>query len=91
LPELPTVSHFLPGFEQSAFFGIGAPRNTPTEIVDRLNSEINAGIADLEVSARLAEVAGPVLAGSPAEFRELIEEETEKWGSVIKMLDRKPS
>jgi tripartite-type tricarboxylate transporter receptor subunit TctC len=90
-PELPTVSHFLPGFEQSAFFGVGAPRNTPIEIVERLNSEINTGLADPEISARLAAVSGPVLPGSPAQFRKLVEEEAEKWGRVTRMLGMKPS
>src|SRR5215468_2053138 len=86
LPELPTVGDFLPDFEQSAFFGIGAPRNTPAEMVDRLNKEINAGLADPKIKARLADVAGPVLPGSPADFGKLIKQETEKWGKVIRML-----
>jgi tripartite-type tricarboxylate transporter receptor subunit TctC len=91
LPELPTVGDFLPGFEQSAFFGIGAPRNTPGEIVDRLNREINAGLADPKIKARLADVAGPVLPGSPADFGKLIKQETEKWGEVIRMLGIVPA
>jgi tripartite-type tricarboxylate transporter receptor subunit TctC len=91
LPELPTVDDSLPGFEQSAFFGIGAPRNTPAEIVDRLNKEINSGLADPEVKARLAVVAGPVLPGSPADFGKLVKQETEKWGKVIKMLGIGPA
>jgi tripartite-type tricarboxylate transporter receptor subunit TctC len=91
LPELPTVADFLPGFEQSAFFGIGAPRNTPAEIVDRLNKEINAGLADPKIEARLADVAGPVLPGSPADFAKLIKQETEKWGKVIRMLGIAPT
>jgi tripartite-type tricarboxylate transporter receptor subunit TctC len=86
LPELPTVGDFLPGFEQSAFFGVGAPRNTPGEIIGRLNAEINAGLAEPKIRARLAEVAGPVLPGSPADFGKLIAEETEKWGKVIKLV-----
>jgi tripartite-type tricarboxylate transporter receptor subunit TctC len=86
LPQLPTVGDFLPGFEQSAFFGIGAPRNTPAEIVDRLNKEINAGLADPKIKARLAVVAGPVVPGSPADFGELVKQETEKWGKVIRIL-----
>jgi tripartite-type tricarboxylate transporter receptor subunit TctC len=90
LPELPTVGDFLPGFEQSAFFGIGAPRNTPPGIVEALNKEINAGLADTKIKARLAEVAGPVLPGSPADFGKLIAEETEKWGKVIKFVGIKP-
>jgi tripartite-type tricarboxylate transporter receptor subunit TctC len=84
LPELPTVGDSLPGFEQSAFFGLGAPMRTPVEIIDKLNAEINAGLADARIKARLAEVAGPVLAGSPADFGKLIAEETEKWAKAIR-------
>jgi tripartite-type tricarboxylate transporter receptor subunit TctC len=90
LPDLPTVGEFLPGFEQSAFFGIGAPRNTPREIVDRLNAEINAGLVDPRTEARLAEVAGSVLLGSPADFGELIARETEKWAKVIRHVGIRP-
>jgi tripartite-type tricarboxylate transporter receptor subunit TctC len=90
LPDLPTVGDFLPGFEQSAFFGVGAPRNTPDVIVDKLNKEINAGLADPKIKARLAELAGPVLPGSPADFGRLLAEETEKWGKVIKFAGIKP-
>jgi tripartite-type tricarboxylate transporter receptor subunit TctC len=89
LPDLPTVGDFLPGFEQSAFFGIGAPYRTPAEIVDRLNAEINAGLADPKMKARLAEV-GSLLPGSPAAFGKLIAHETEKWGKVIKFAGIKP-
>ena len=78
------------GFEQSAVFGIGAPRNTPHEIIDRLNKEINVGLADTKVKARLAELAGPVLPGSPADFGKLIAGETEKWAKVIKFAGIKP-
>jgi tripartite-type tricarboxylate transporter receptor subunit TctC len=91
LPDLPTVGDFLPGFEQSAFFGIGAPRNTPAEIIYKLNTEINAGLAYPKIKARLAEVAGPVLSGSPADFGKLIADETEKWGKVIKAVGIKAS
>jgi tripartite-type tricarboxylate transporter receptor subunit TctC len=91
LPELPTVGDFLPGFEQSAFFGVGAPIRTPVEIIDRLNAEINAGLTDARIKARLAEVAGPVLAGSPADFGKLISHETEKWGRVVKLVGVKPN
>jgi tripartite-type tricarboxylate transporter receptor subunit TctC len=90
LPELPTVGDFLPGFEQSAFFGVGAPIRTSVEIIDKLNAEINAGLADARVKARLAEVAGQVLAGSPADFGKVIAHETEKWGRVIKLVGIKP-
>jgi tripartite-type tricarboxylate transporter receptor subunit TctC len=91
LPEVPTVGDFLPGFEQSAFFGIGAPRDTPEEIVHRLNTEINAGLADPKVKARLASVAGPILPGSPSDFGKFIKQETEKWGKVIRMLGIAPA
>ena len=90
LPDLPTVGDFLPGFEQSAFFGIGAPRATPPEIIDRLNKEINSGLADPKIKARLAEIAGTALPGSPVDFRKLIAEETNKWGKVIKLVGIKP-
>jgi tripartite-type tricarboxylate transporter receptor subunit TctC len=90
LPDLPTVGDFLPGFEQSAFFGVGVPRNTPAEIINRLNNEINAGLADPKIKARLAEAAGPVLPGSPADFGNLLAQETEKWGKVIKLVGIKP-
>jgi tripartite-type tricarboxylate transporter receptor subunit TctC len=90
LPEFPTVGDFLPGFEQSAFFGVGAPKRTPAEVVDKLNTEINAGLADPKIKARLAEVAGPVLPGSPADFGKLVAQETEKWGKVIKFVGIKP-
>lgn len=83
-PDLPTVGDFLPGFEASAFFGVGAPKDTPSEVIDRLNKEINAGLADPEIKARLAELAGPALPGSPADFGKLIADETDKWGKVIK-------
>ena len=89
LPELPTVGDFLPGFEASAFFGIGAPRNTPAEIVNTLNKEINAGLTDPKMSARLTEL-GTVFPGSPADFGKLIAEETEKWGKVVKFSGAKP-
>ena len=75
---------FVPGYEASAWFGVGAPRNTPAEIVDKLNKEINAGLADPKIKARLADLGGTALAGSPADFGKLIAEETEKWGKVIR-------
>jgi tripartite-type tricarboxylate transporter receptor subunit TctC len=90
LPDLPTVGDFLPGFEQSAFFGVGAPRNTPAAIVDKLNKEINAGLTDPKIKPRLDELAGPVLPGSPADFGNLIAAETEKWGKVVKLVGIKP-
>jgi tripartite-type tricarboxylate transporter receptor subunit TctC len=83
LPDIPTVGEFVPGYEASAWFGIGAPKGTPSEIVDRLNKEINAGLTDPKITARLAE-GGSALGGSPADFGKLIAEETEKWGKVIR-------
>ena len=84
LPDVPTVGDFVPGYEASAWFGIGAPKNTPAEIIDKLNKEINAGLADPKMKARLADLGGTVLAGSPADFGKLIADETEKWGKVIR-------
>jgi len=84
LPDVPTVGEFLPGFEASAFVAIGAPKNTPTEIIGRLNNEINAGLADPKIKARLAELGGTVFVGSPSDFSKLITEETEKWAKVIR-------
>ena len=90
MPDLPTVGEFVPGYEASTWFGIGAPRNTPAEIVDRLNKEINAGLADPKIKARLADLGGTVLPGSPADFGKLIADETEKWAKVIKFAGIKP-
>jgi tripartite-type tricarboxylate transporter receptor subunit TctC len=84
LPDLPTVSDVVPGYEASAWYGIGAPRNVPAEVVDKLNKEINAALADTKMKARLAELGGIVLPGSPAEFGKLIADETEKWAKVVK-------
>jgi tripartite-type tricarboxylate transporter receptor subunit TctC len=80
LPEIPTVSESVPGYESSAWYGIGAPRNTPTD----LNREINAGLADPKLTARLADLGAVVVAGSPADFGRLIADETEKWAQVIR-------
>jgi tripartite-type tricarboxylate transporter receptor subunit TctC len=90
LPDIPTVGDFVPDYEASAWFGVGAPRSTPTEIIDRLNREINAGLADSKIKARLADLGGTVLAGSPADFAKLIAEEIEKWGRVIRAANIKP-
>ena len=89
LPDIPTVGDFVPGYEASPVFGLGAPKNTPTEIVDKLNREINAGLADPKLKARLADLGGDVLALSPADFGKLIADETEKWGKVIGALNIK--
>jgi len=83
-PDLPTVGDFVPGYEASGFAGIGAPRNTPAEIIDLLNKELNAGVADAKVKARIVELGGSVLGGSPAEFGTILSEATEKWAKVIK-------
>jgi len=90
LPDLPTVSDFVPGYEASSWYGIGAPRDTPAEIVDRLNREINAALVDPRIKARLAELGGTVLAGTPADFKKMIDDEIEKWGKVIKFSGAKP-
>jgi tripartite-type tricarboxylate transporter receptor subunit TctC len=84
LPDLPTVGEFVPGYEASAWFGVGAPKNTPTEIVDKLNKEVNAALADPNMKTRLADLGGTTLAGSPADFGKLIADEIEKWGKVVK-------
>src|SRR5215470_13911574 len=90
LPDIPTVAEFVPGYEFSFWTGIGAPRNTPAEIVDKLNTEINAALADPKLRARLADLGGTPLPGSPAQFGKLIVDETEKWGKVIKFAGIKP-
>jgi tripartite-type tricarboxylate transporter receptor subunit TctC len=89
LPDIPTVGEFVPGFEASFWTGIGAPKATPAEIVDKLNKEINAGLADPKIKARLADLGGDVLVLSPADFGKYIADETEKWGNVIRALNIK--
>jgi tripartite-type tricarboxylate transporter receptor subunit TctC len=84
LPDLPTVGDFVPGYEASGWNGLCAPRNTPAEIVDKLNKEVNAGLADAKVKARLANLGVTTLAGSSADFARLIAEETEKWSKVVR-------
>ena len=90
LPEIPTVADFVPGYEASQWYGFAAPKNTPAEIVDKLNKEINAAIADPGMKARLAAIGGEPIPGSPAEFGKLIAEETEKWGKVVRAAGIKP-
>ncbi|MFL6574583.1 MAG: Bug family tripartite tricarboxylate transporter substrate binding protein [Burkholderiales bacterium] len=90
LPEVPAVAEFVPGYEASGWNGVCAPRNTPGEIVGRLNSAINAGLADPKLKARLADLGATPLAGSPADFGKLNAEETEKWGKVIRAGNIKP-
>jgi tripartite-type tricarboxylate transporter receptor subunit TctC len=90
LPDIPTVSDFVPGFEASSWYGIGAPKNTPAKIIDKLNREINAGLADPKLKARLSDLGGTVLPGSPVDFGRLIADETEKWAKVIRAANIKP-
>ena len=90
LPDLPPVGDFVPGYEASTWQGLGAPGNTPAEIVDKLNKEINAALSDPKIKARLADLGGTVLSGSPADFGKLIADETEKWGKVIRAANIKP-
>jgi tripartite-type tricarboxylate transporter receptor subunit TctC len=89
-PDIPTVGDTVPGYEASAFFGVGAPRGTPSEIVDTLNKQVNAALADPKMKARLADLGGLMLSGSPADFAKLIAEETEKWAKVVKFAGIKP-
>jgi tripartite-type tricarboxylate transporter receptor subunit TctC len=84
LPDVPTVAEFVPGYEASGFAGVGAPKGTPAEIIDKLNKELNAGLADSKVKGRIEELGGTVTGGSPAEFGTLVSEATEKWAKVIK-------
>ena len=90
LPNVPTINDFLPGYEASSWYGIGVPANTPQEIVDRLNNEINAGLSDSRMKTRLADLGGSVIVGSPAEFGNFITDETERWGKVVKFSGAKP-
>jgi tripartite-type tricarboxylate transporter receptor subunit TctC len=90
LPGIPTVGEFVPGFEASIWHGIGAPKNTPAAIVDKLNHEINAVLADPKLKERLANLGGTGLGGSPADFGKLITDEIAKWGKVIRAANIKP-
>jgi tripartite-type tricarboxylate transporter receptor subunit TctC len=90
LPDSPTLGEFVPGYEASVWYGFGAPKNTPTEIIDRLNQEINAALADPKMKARLADLGDTVLSGSPADFGKLIAEDIEKWAKVIRTANIKP-
>jgi tripartite-type tricarboxylate transporter receptor subunit TctC len=90
LPNLPTVGEFVPGYEASGFQGLGAPKNTPAEIIAKLNMETNAALADPKVKARFMQMGNTVLACSPADFGKLIAEETEKWATVVKLASIKP-
>jgi tripartite-type tricarboxylate transporter receptor subunit TctC len=90
LPDVPSIAQFVPGYEASAWFGIGAPRNTPPDVIALLNRELNAGLADPKIKAKLADLGGTVIAGSPADFGRLIASEIEKWAKVIKFANIKP-
>jgi tripartite-type tricarboxylate transporter receptor subunit TctC len=90
LPDIPTVAEFVPGYEASGWYGIGVPKNTPIEIIDRLNKEINAALADPKIKARLADIGAVPMPMTPAEFGKFIADETEKWGKVIRAANIKP-
>ena len=90
LPDLPTVSDFVPGYEASAWYGVGVPMGTPAEVIDRLNNEINAILADPNAKARFAELGALLIADSPADFGQFVADETEKWGKVVKFSGAKP-
>jgi tripartite-type tricarboxylate transporter receptor subunit TctC len=90
LPDVPTIGEFLAGYEASSWYGIGAPRTTPPEIVDTLNRAMNAGLADPRLKVRLGELGGTMLSGTPAEFGKLMADETEKWAKVVKFSGAKP-
>jgi tripartite-type tricarboxylate transporter receptor subunit TctC len=91
LPDVPTIAETVPGYEASGWLGIGAPRNTPAEIIDKLNREISAAVADHKIKTRLAELGGAPLLLSAADFGKLIAEETDKWGKVIRTANIKPN
>ena len=90
LPDLPTVADFVPGYEASAWYGVGAPKGTPAEIIDKLNSEINAILANPKTKSRFVELGASSIGGSPADFGRLVVEETDKWGKVIRFSGAKP-
>jgi tripartite-type tricarboxylate transporter receptor subunit TctC len=90
LADIPTIAEFVPGYEASAFFGIGAPKGTPVDVVDKLNKEINAALGNATIKARIADLGGMVLAGSPADFGKIIADDTEKWGRVIRAANIQP-
>jgi tripartite-type tricarboxylate transporter receptor subunit TctC len=90
LPDIPTVGEFVPGYEASTWYGIGAPKNTPAEAIEKLNREINAAFADPKMKARLTDLGGTPLSGSPADFGKLIADEPEKWAKVVKFSGAKP-
>jgi tripartite-type tricarboxylate transporter receptor subunit TctC len=90
LPEIPTVGDFVPGYEASSWWGIGTPKNTPADIIGKLNNEINAALADARMTARLADLGGTALPGTPADFGKLVTAETEKWAKVVRTANIMP-
>jgi tripartite-type tricarboxylate transporter receptor subunit TctC len=90
LPDVPTVGEFVPGYEATSWFGMGAPKNTPTEIIDKLNEAVNAGLTDPKIKQRLADLGGEPMPMTPAEFSKLVADETDKWARVIKLMGVKP-
>lgn len=90
LPDVPTVGEFVPGYEATSWFGMGAPKNTPTEIIDKLNEAVNAGLTDTKIKQRLADLGGEPMPMTPAEFSKLVADETDKWARVIKLMGVKP-
>jgi tripartite-type tricarboxylate transporter receptor subunit TctC len=90
LPDIPTVGEFVPGYEYTGWVGLGVPRGTPTEIIEKLNGEINAGLADSKIKARLVDLGGTTLAGSPTDFGKLVAEQTDRWAKVIRTANIKP-
>ena len=90
LPDLPTVGEFVPGYETSAWYGVGAPKSTPVEIIDKIHTEINAGLADSRMKARFADLGGTPMPMTPADLGKLIAEETDKWAKVIRKANLKP-
>jgi tripartite-type tricarboxylate transporter receptor subunit TctC len=91
LPDIPTMGQFVPGYEASQWYGVGAPRGTPAEVIDRLNTEINAALADPKLKARFADLGGIAIAGSPGDFGKLISDETEKLGKVVRAAKIQPA
>ena len=90
LPDIPAMAESVPGYDASGWYGIGAPKNTPTEIIDKLNKESNAALADPKIKTRFADLSGVVLGDTPADFGQLITEEIEKWGKVVRTANIKP-
>jgi tripartite-type tricarboxylate transporter receptor subunit TctC len=90
LPDIPTVSDFIPGFEASSWFGLGAPRNTPADVIDKLNTTVNAILADPAVKKRFADMGATLITSTPVNFGKYVAEETEKWGKVVKFSGAKP-